>query len=103
MRVNLAAALSHFAEEAAVEVRVFFRRVIVIAAAFVLVAVEGVEANNRRAVRFFVTVDRVAVERIRNRKPLADDLLQMDRRDVIVVVVGSTAVATELVEFTNEI
>ena len=74
-----------------------------VVALLVFVAVERIETNDLRTVRFFVAVDRIAVERVSDRQSLADRLLQMDRSDVIVVVVGSTAVATELIEFTHEI
>ena len=68
----------------------------------VFVAVEPVESFDRRTVGLRVAVDRIAVERVGDRHPLAALLLQVHRCDVVVVVVGPAAVAAVLVELADQ-
>ena len=82
-------ALRHFAE-VAVD---FVKRIVRTARAREVVAL--------LRLRIEQPVDREAVERVRDGLALADDLLDRERRSVIVVVVGATAVAAELVEFAD--
>ena len=87
--------------EATIEVGVLLRRMVVVVAGGILVAVERVEAGHRRAVRLGVAVDGIAIERPGDRLPLANLRLEMDWGEMIVVVVGPAAVAAVVVELAD--
>ena len=109
------------AAQTAVDVRERLRRVVVVRARaaaetfalgqFAEVTVELVELVVRaaRARAVFAglgrgieqPVDRETVERVRDRLALADDLGERERCGVVVVVVGASAVAAELVELAD--
>ena len=98
LRVDLAVNLGHLAVEAAVDVRVDLLRVVVVAQGLRVVPAELVELARRAPVGLVEAVDRVAVQRDRDRLALAERLLEEDRRVVVMVVVAFAAVAAEAVE-----
>ena len=102
MGIDLAAAFDDFAVKTADQVGVSPGRVVVVMAVLVLVAVHPIQFANGGTVRLSETENRVAVERESDRVAGADRLLQVDRCDVIVVVVGAPAVATPLVQFARD-
>lgn len=61
-----------------------------------------VERLDRATIRLDRAVDRETVQGVCDGLARADGLLQMQRRDVIVVVVGAAAMTAELVEFAGE-
>ena len=74
---------------------------VVILAIGTFVAVQPIEVRGRLSVRVVVAVDWIAIQSNCHGATRTNDLLQMNRSDVIVVVVGSTTVPTPLVKFTG--
>ena len=101
LRVDLSVDLGHLAVEATVDVRVVLLRMIVVAEGLRLVAAELVEFAHGAAIRFVEPVDRVAIQRDRDRLALAQRLLEEHRRVVVMVIVALAAVAPEVVELTE--
>ena len=99
---DLAVAIFYFAVEAAVEVRIGFGGVVMVAAIGAFVAVENVELADGGAVGFSVAVDGVSIERIGYRVSVAEGFLKVERSDVVVIVVATSAMAAPIVEFAGE-
>ena len=62
--------------------------------------VELIEPLDFGAIRFGISINWIAIERVSNRFVFADDPLQMRGCNVIVVVVATPAVAAEFVKLT---
>ena len=86
--------------ESAVEIGIGLGSVVVITKSLCCVTIELVQPLNLGPIRLRVSVNRIAIECIGNRFVLANDLLQMRRCNVVMVVVRSTTVATEFIQFT---
>jgi hypothetical protein len=95
LRVDLSVALDHLAIKPAIDIRILLCRMVVVLALWIFVSIEPIE----RLFILFVLVseDGVSIECIGNRLSLADERFEMDRCDVVMVVIRSTAVSTPLV------
>ena len=102
LRIYLAVALDDFAVKTAVEIRIRFRRVIVIAERGRGVAVEGVELAGGRAAGFGQAVNRIAIQREGHGLIRANERLQMQRGDVVMVIVRAPGVTAEFIQFACE-
>ena len=85
----------------ALHIRTLHRSVVVITHLRVLMTVAFVQLANRRAIGLGEAVDWITIERIRDGHSLADHALQMQRSDVVVVIIRTTAVTTPLVELAD--
>ena len=74
---------------------------IMVADARRLVAVALVQIRHRRAIRLREAVNGITIERIRHRHAFADLSLEMQRRDVVVVIICSSAMPTPLIQLAN--
>ena len=91
LRIDLVVAHGHDAAQAAVDVRIGLRGVVVILIRRVGVAVELIERSGGLAVGLVEAIERIAVERVADGLRRADLLLDVQRRGVIVVIVGLSA------------
>ena len=102
LRIDLPIALGHLPIEAAIEIGILLRGVVVVVALSILVATQTVEILDGRSVGLGEAVDCVAVEGIGDRFSRPHLLLQMDWWQVVVIVIGAAAVATIFVKLASE-
>ena len=100
LRIDLAVALENLSIKPSIDIRVLLGRVVVIDAVLVFVPIHPIEWLIVAIV--LITINRIAIERISDRLALAHHRLEVDRCDVIVIVVGSSAVPTPLVQLSCE-
>lgn len=74
---------------------------IVIFARTVAVAVEFVEAGDGVAIRFFQAIQRITIKRVTKRQARAEFGLQVQRRGVVMVIVGASAMAAVIIQFAD--
>ena len=67
------------------------------------ILIEAIEVLWDRAIGVGGRIEWVAVESVGNRLALSHHLLQMQGRDMVVVVVGAATVTAVLIEFPDEI
>ena len=80
-----------------IEIRILFCSVVVIAELWCGMPVELIEPLDFGAIRFGISINGIAIERVGDRFVFANDPLQMRGSNVIVIVVATTAVAAEFV------
>ena len=74
---------------------------IVVAYLLILVSMALVQFTNWRAVRLRKAIDRITVQRIGDRHPLAHHLLQMQWRNVVVIIIRASTVTAPLIQLAD--
>ena len=99
--IDLTLDLDHFAVESADHIGIAVGRMIMITRSIVIVTVALVQTLRSRSVRFLQTEDGISVERVGERLALACLLFEMERDNVVMIVIRPTAVTAPLVELAD--
>ena len=94
--IDLAVALENLSVKPSIDIRVLLGRMVVVITVLVFVPIHPIEWLIVAIV--LITKNRIAIERISDRLALAHHRLEVDRCDVVVIVVGSSAVPAPLVQ-----
>ena len=103
LRIHLAAAFRHHAMKPAIEVGIPFGGMIVIAQFRRGVTVDFIQSGRRCAIRFRQPVNGITIQRKRHGIVGAHILLQVQRRNVIMIIIRPSRVPAIVVQFAGEI
>ena len=89
--------------KAPVEIRILLGRVIMVCTLGIGMPIEGIEIFYRRTIGLCEAIDRIPIERVGDRCIDANDGLQMDGWQVVMVIVCPATMTSELIKLPDEI